>query len=264
MSRSFLPTDFRLSCSFGRSETPHEFFEGDMALVEKRFKEFCQKKLGREPTIPNIIHFIWLGGPLPDKFKPYIDSWSHFHPVKLWTEKEESQLNWIHPWAKLLYEDAQNFAEKSDILRYEILFQHGGIYSDIDVFCLKPFDDLLTSGLSFFAGQETNQGPLYLCNAVLGSAKGHPILHFCLENIASQSMAPNQPIFSRTGQALLTRAAVPHLQNERLLVLPCSYFYPLPFFEDLSHKTFNFQDIQKKYLAPESMALHLWAATWYS
>jgi hypothetical protein len=48
------------------------------------------------------------------------------------------------------FSGATNYGEKSDILRYEILSQFGGIYVDCDFECLKPFDDLLSC--AFFTG----------------------------------------------------------------------------------------------------------------
>ena len=33
--------------------------------------------------------------------------------------------------------------EKSDILRYLLLFHYGGVYADLDVECLRPFEPLL-------------------------------------------------------------------------------------------------------------------------
>ena len=39
---------------------------------------------------------------------------------------------------------ARNLAERADVLRYEILRRHGGVYVDVDVECLRPLDDLLT------------------------------------------------------------------------------------------------------------------------
>lgn len=40
------------------------------------------------------------------------------------------------------FDAAKNYGEKSDILRYEILFVYGGVYADVDVECLQPFDAL--------------------------------------------------------------------------------------------------------------------------
>ena len=33
--------------------------------------------------------------------------------------------------------------EKSDILRYLLLYHYGGVYADLDVECLRPFEPLL-------------------------------------------------------------------------------------------------------------------------
>lgn len=273
----FISEDFRKSMGFARAPTDPAFFEDKtIALLEKSFQKFCESAhsfLADPPTIPRLIHFIWLGSDLPHEFQPIINSWRRCHPhweIKLWTDKEVEAFSWTHTWAQLIFEEADNLAEKSDILRYEILYQQGGLYSDIDVICLKSFNDLTTGPITFFAGQETNLlknengQPFYLCNALFGASKGHPLLGQCLEQVVSKAMAPNEPIFSRSGQALLTRVCQSASVQDDLLVLPCGYFYPLPFFKDMSHKALTAQEIEERFISPESMTLHLWAATWYA
>ncbi len=60
---------------------------------------------------------------------------------------------------------------KSDILRLNILEEHGGIYLDLDVFFKKSLHDLLNH--RFVMGIEAETG---LCNAVILSEKGSPFL----------------------------------------------------------------------------------------
>ena len=42
-----------------------------------------------------------------------------------------------------LYDAETNWGAKADIARYEIVYQHGGVYCDIDSQSLKPFDGKL-------------------------------------------------------------------------------------------------------------------------
>ena len=67
----------------------------------------------------------------------------------------------------------------SDILRYEILYQYGGLYVDIDFECLKNFDPLL-KGLNFFAGL-SNTGVFEINNALIAACPGHSILAEAVE-----------------------------------------------------------------------------------
>ena len=86
------------------------------------------------------------------------------------------------PFLKLgrFFHASDNYGEKSDLLRYEILFQEGGIYVDHDVKCFKAFDPL-ASAYDLFCGLEL---PYKTClsssvlptNNILGSCKGHLVL----------------------------------------------------------------------------------------
>ena len=80
--------------------------------------------------------------------------------------------------------------EKSDLLRYEILFQEGGIYVDHDASCLRPFDGL-NRGYDFFCGLESPHesfvGRSVTCgNGVVGSRAHHPTIAKVIDLIAER------------------------------------------------------------------------------
>jgi len=59
-------------------------------------------------------------------------------------------------------------AHQADVVRLEALIEHGGVYMDSDVWCLKPFADLEHCG--WWMGR---QGKDYgLCNATMGGEAG--------------------------------------------------------------------------------------------
>ncbi len=105
--------------------------------------------------IPKIIHYIWLGGnPLPAITEKCIESWRIYCPDYEIIRWDETNLNINkYQFAKDAY-DAKKFAFVSDVLRTDILYEHGGIYLDIDVELLKPIDDLLD--FDTFGGFETS------------------------------------------------------------------------------------------------------------
>ncbi len=67
-------------------------------------------------------------------------------------------------------------AHKSDLLRLRELYEHGGIYLDLDVLCVRPFTDLLQN--KFVIGQEGRETIEGLCNGVILS---EPATKFCQE-----------------------------------------------------------------------------------
>ena len=64
--------------------------------------------------------------------------------LKLWNYQDCLQLLKTHyPKYLQLWEDFTQPVMKCDFIRYIILYHHGGIYMDMDVYPLQDFDDLL-------------------------------------------------------------------------------------------------------------------------
>lgn len=106
--------------------------------------------------IPKTIHYIWLGGaPLPELVEKCIASWQKLCPdyeIKKW---DESNLNLdLYPYVRQAY-DAKKYAFASDVLRYQIIWENGGIYLDVDVELIKPLDEILANEL--FMGFESKE-----------------------------------------------------------------------------------------------------------
>ena len=89
-----------------------------------------------------IIHQIWLGPKAPPKW--CMDSWRIDYiknnpdwKYMLWTEKEVKDLNLVN---RTEYDSEPTVRGKADILRYEIIYNFGGIYCDVDSISMKEFD----------------------------------------------------------------------------------------------------------------------------
>jgi hypothetical protein len=79
--------------------------------------------------IPRIFHFVWFGKITPAVHEN-VTRWERLHPgwrAELWHDDgvsniPESLTN------QAAFDRAQDFSEKSDVLRYEVLLKHGGVY----------------------------------------------------------------------------------------------------------------------------------------
>lgn len=115
---------------------------------------------------------------MPQDFSRYQESWRRHHPdweMRLWTEDSlPDDLT-----RREVYERLRNPAERSDIIRLEVLYRFGGVYVDTDVECLRPIDPLLEDDADFFVGAV--QGKVE--NAVIGAVAGHPILERALREL---------------------------------------------------------------------------------
>lgn len=275
---SFISTPFWESMAWKRGVTGQELFEdANIKIVEENFKKFCNKITGSPPdskrpinfSIPNRIHFIWLGTPIPPRVNAVIGSWKRCHPeweIMVWTDLEIANFPWSNLRLQSAFMRAETLAEKADILRLEILYKFGGIYSDTDVICLKSFHGLVTNGLTFFAGLELNfvspnhKNPLYIGTAIMGAIKGSPIIKYCLDHYRTHEEAPTLNLIIRAGPELMSRAcqeALKSLDKESILVLPCSYLFPLPY----KYKWIPMKEVLN-FISSESLCIHLWDKSW--
>lgn len=96
--------------------------------------------------IPKKIHYCWFGGkPLPPLAEKCLASWKKNCPdyeIICWDESNYDVTK--NRYMREAYE-SQKWAFVSDYARKDIIYQHGGIYLDIDVEVIKPLDPLLSN-----------------------------------------------------------------------------------------------------------------------
>jgi mannosyltransferase OCH1-like enzyme len=130
-------------------------------------------------AIPRIFHQIWLGpDPFPKQYEAFQGSWLRCHPgweLRLWSEDD------LPPdlERREVYERLRQPAERSDVLRLELLHRHGGIYLDADFECVRSIEPLL-EGVQFFCAYND---PGRVNNAIIGSVPGHPLLATAIREI---------------------------------------------------------------------------------
>lgn len=239
--------------------------KNELGKICKKLYESYQEKfaISDEYLIPKLIHFIWLGSPLPECSAILIETWRKFHPtwtIKVWTDSDipEFQLQ-----NKIAFDKARNYGEKSDIFRYEILYRYGGVYFDTDFECLKPFDDLHKSS-EFYTGTIGGTAEYHcLLNGLIGSRPGHPILKACIENIrVGNGDHDSARIFNDTGPHYFAQILQKTISSEdfgNVVVLPPLFFYP---FNPPAQTTTDREELKKCFVHPETMAIHYWHSSW--
>ena len=103
--------------------------------------------------IPKIIHYCWFGkGLMPKSQKECIKGWQKLMPDYQIMRWDESTFDLEkYPLAKYACE-VKKYALASDVCRYNVLAQYGGIYLDTDVEVFLRFDEFLDC--NFFSGIE--------------------------------------------------------------------------------------------------------------
>src|SRR5690625_1576070 len=138
--------------------------------------------------VDKIIHQLWIGSEIPPGLGRCVQSWRDMHPDwehRLWTEKDLARLR--TPYDDLIARAADYvpgdaiYQFKSDLYRWVILREHGGLWADKDTWPLKPGDELITSDAVF--GWEI-QGK-WLGTSTFYIAQGHPVLDAIIERVIS-------------------------------------------------------------------------------
>jgi inositol phosphorylceramide mannosyltransferase catalytic subunit len=213
--------------------------------------------------VPKKIHMIWLGSPVPAIVLQMFESWKRFHPgweVKLWTDADVAR---VHLKNRQAFDAAKNWGEKSDILRYEILHNDGGIYVDSDFECIKPFDDICKVA-DFFAGVAYSCGAPHVLNGLIGSRPGHPIMQRCIDAMQVGTGDHDfQRILQATGPHYFSRClneAICAQSCGIVSLFPVTYFYPFP---NAMRETYQDTSVVKRdWVHPETYAIHYWKISW--
>lgn len=189
----------------GKGKKGWEFVETtkDLEILERYKAIYALEKESVEDVnrIPKVIHFIWVGpNDFPKESIKNIRSWVKHHPdwsINFWTDRErflphpnmELKLVQDFTFTKLenCFKESDNYAEKSDLLRYEILHKEGGLYVDHDVECFASFDSL-HKNYDLYCGIEPSHEPLYdtsisVCNNIIGVIPNHPILQSSIDMV---------------------------------------------------------------------------------
>jgi mannosyltransferase OCH1-like enzyme len=279
------------SSRFHRKKTSKNAVWSD---IVDRFHTFQENiELSEEPHIPNIIHHIWLGSKLPKQDQEYMQTWRDYHPAWLhflWTDRASNStlgdyfidvtqvqdiidhkddyvgariVIYVRPddiYNKEAYLSGSNFAQTSNILRYEILYNFGGLYLDTDFICLRAFD-VFHHGLTCYACLGFTSH-VSILNGIIGTVPEHPLMRWCVEHVNDyasnfKKKQSTKETLQGTGIRFFKKAFL-NVQADapEIVLFPFTFFTPWPSHE--RHKQKN----AEKWVQPESYALHMWHGAW--
>ncbi|MCR4798926.1 MAG: glycosyl transferase [Bacteroidales bacterium] len=128
--------------------------------------------------IPKIVHYCWLSkDPIPKELQFYMQTWKEKlfdYEFILWNFERFDKKTSV--WVEEAF-NSKKYAFAADYIRLYALYKYGGIYLDMDVEVLKPFDDFLSlSTMLCFEKSEDNR----LEVATLGVEKNSNWIKECL------------------------------------------------------------------------------------
>lgn len=202
--------------------------------------------------IPKLFHIVWFG-PMPHSLAVCVDTWVEKHP-------DWRFIRW--GWHNLpglrnrdLFDRAPELVPehvgqfRSDLLRYELLEQYGGVYVDCDFECKRPLDDLLRQvhGGMFAAWEDPG---VWVNNAIMGAVPEHPVATMLIDGLEEhvvENLAPGVRPNVLSGPQYLTKV-LNGCQQGAATVFPKDWFYPY-LWDELHRADESF---------PDAIAVHHW------
>ena len=203
----------------------------------------------RRQRVSRVLHQTWKTSEPPEELKGYVASWRQHNPhweYRFWNDTQGLLLIEEHyPWFYKHIGKFKSGVEKADIMRYFILYHHGGVYADLDMECLRPWEPLLRRHDEDFQavlGSEPHQHAqkqgsrnLLICNAMMFSAAKHPfweeVFNKLLDRVPELQMNNGGEWVSpvdTTGPVMLSELYESQPSAYRdVAVYPSTAFYPL-------------------------------------
>lgn len=268
-------SDDEVKQTFGQYIVTSGSFEEIGVYLLSNDNEFVQQ-FGNTTRIPNIIHFIYFGYTdfLPIHYASIKSAITVHKPKKVYIYNSIEPTNnkyWndivkhvevvkVTPPEEFNNIKLEKFQYKADIFRLQKLIEMGGIYMDIDVISLKPFNDLLHESLVLGVESADNPNTIDLneiksiSNAVILAEKNHPFLVEWLKQTGDN--LENKPwAYHAVNLPLeLTKQQDWHYQ-----LLPRKSFMPFDFRDEFIFSN----DKNQLEKINDSYTMHLWETIWW-
>ena len=211
-------------------------------------------------VIPKRLHYVWVGGPLPDLQRSYIESWRQTNPDYEIVGWNESNIDFSVPMIRAALKD-RKWAKVADIVRLMAVAEQGGIYFDTDFKVLRSLEPTRHRSC-FFAFQEPDASPDWIANGVFGAEPGHRFVRKAVERLLSKRRMPlslERP--TSFGPKLITKL----LREEGLMSYSPDgmqvgdvFIYPTPVFFPFSWR----EEFDPSCIGEETLAVHFWEKSW--
>lgn len=176
--------------------------------------------------ISKKLHFIWVGdeSKRPDNC---INTWARRHPgwdIKIWGNDELAGYGWIN---------AQHMREMSkrelngvaDMMRWEILYNEGGIVLDADSVCVRPLPEWMLETEAFACWENEIERPRLIAAGYVGSVPENPFFGQIILDIQAKATVTDNQAWVTVGPMVLTEAYYKY-RYSNLSIFPSHFFIP--------------------------------------
>lgn len=208
--------------------------------------------------IPKKIHYCWFGGnPLPELAKKCIESWKRFCPDYDIIEWNETNFDVnFNDYVKEAYQ-AKKWAFVSDVARFKILYDNGGLYFDTDVEIIRTIDDVLKKGA--FMGVETDEKGTVAPGLGLAVEKGNVFYKEMLDFYQTQKFTNEDGSLNLTTIVEYTTEKLKlhgYKKSNEIQCVDGIYIYPQRYFSPKDVVT------KKIKITEDTLTIHHFSGTW--
>jgi len=201
-------------------------------------------------NVKKKIHYCWFGSAELNTLNlRCIESWKRYFPEYEIIKWSENNIDLSDPLKKKLVQKKQ-WAFLSDLVRFELLYEHGGIYFDTDIEVIRGFGPI-GKMYDFVVGYETNK---MLNAAVIVATPNNEILLGCINQI-TEHYAQNSEMLP------IPEIITPYLKEielSRAYLAPKEVFYPYnPYDRERGVKQLMFSDV-----TADTLAIHHYQKSW--
>lgn len=224
--------------------------------------------------IPRRLHQTWRSPVLPPHLADLSDAWRALLPdwgYRLWTDADNRMLaESLGSEVLARYDGFAHGIERSDLARYLILFEHGGIYVDLDYLPLRSIEPLLEGHscvlpLEPDAAEAIHDADLIISNAFMACTPRHPFIRHLIDSIVRAPGKPSQSataILHSTGPFAVTRAWRSFEAQETVTLIDSPYLCPMSY-QDVDRWLAASQSHRFRRLTSSAFAVHLFAGSWW-
>lgn len=176
--------------------------------------------------IPKTLHFIWVGDEAkrPDNC---ISTWIDHHPgwqIKIWGNDSLVDFEWVNA-AHMREMSKRELNGVADMMRWEILYNEGGLVVDADSICVKPLDEHLLDCEAFACWESEIARPGLIAAGYFGCSAGNQFVGQIIIDIKNESSVVGDMAWKTVGPMRLTDSFRKY-KYHGLRIYPSYYFIP--------------------------------------
>ena len=176
--------------------------------------------------IPKILHFIWVGD---ETKRPNncIDTWILHNPdweIKIWGNSALAEKKWVnsHHMKEIAKFELNGLA---DLMRWEILYDEGGILVDADSVCVRSLDEEIIKNEAFACWENEIARPGLIAAGYFGCVAGNKFIGKIINDIFNEESVINEMAWKTVGPQRLTDSYRKY-NYQTLKIFPSHFFIP--------------------------------------